>query len=597
LSGSQSGSATTDANGNYSFTVNAGGDYTLTVSKTHYSFSPSSRTFTDVGGNQAADFTATLNQHSISGHVTVGQSSLSGVVVTLSGSQTGSATTDANGNYSFAVNAGGDYTLTASKTHYSFIPSSQTFTNVGSNQAANFTATLNLHTISGHVTADNKSLSDVVVTLSGSQTGTATTDAGGNYSLTVTAGGSYTVTPTKRDCLFSPENMRFSDVGDNQTADFDATLQAVLEFNATSYTVSEGTRRITVTVTRSGNISGATSVVYSAADGTAHQRSDVIPVIGRLHFAPNETSKTFSIFITDDTYVEGDESMTLELGELEGGVLGNNSTATLTITDNDSSDTSANPIDDAVFFVRQHYRDFLNRPADPEGLAFWSDQILSCGTDAACIADRRINVSAAFFLSIEFHETGFLVYRLYKAAYAKPPEHLDEFLLDTRTIGEGVIVNAPGWQELLETKKTAFIEDFVGRAEFTEAYPLSLTPAQFVTQLDAKAGGVLSQDDIAAAVAEFQGAATSDSVTARARALRRVAENGTFSQHQLNPAFVLMQYFGYLQRNPSDAPDTNLDGYNFWLHKLEEFGGDFRRAEMVKSFVISSEYRARFGNP
>jgi hypothetical protein len=280
-----------------------------------------------------------------------------------------------------------------------------------------------------------------------------------------------------------------------------------------------------------------------------------------------------------------------------GGFLGPNSTAKLTITDNDSGPASANPIDGEQFFVRQQYRDFLNRPADTEGLAFWTDQILSCGTDAACISDRRTNVSAAFFLSIEFQETGFLVYRLYRASFAQPPEHLDEFLLDTRTIGEGVVVNAPGWQALLEANKTAFIEDFVARSEFSQAYPLSLTPAEFVNLLNSKTGGALSPNDVAAAIAEFNGAATSNEPQARARVLRRVAENLTFSQHQLNPAFVLMQYFGYLQRNPNDAPDTNLDGYNFWLRKLEDFNGDFRRAEMVKSFLISSEYRARFGDP
>ena len=58
-----------------------------------------------------------------------------------------------------------------------------------------------------------------------------------------------------------------------------------------------------------------------------------------------------------------------------------------------------------------------------------------------------------------------------------------------------------------------------------------------------------------------------------------------------------MQYFGYLQRNPDEAPDINLEGYYFWLNKLEQFGGDFRRAEMVKSFLVSTEYRARFGAP
>ena len=76
---------------------------------------------------------------------------------------------------------------------------------------------------------------------------------------------------------------------------------------------------------------------------------------------------------------------------------------------------------DADFFVRQHYLDFLGREPDAAGLAFWKDQITSCGANAACIEVRRINVSAAFFLSIEFQETGFLVYKLYKAGYGNLP--------------------------------------------------------------------------------------------------------------------------------------------------------------------------------
>jgi len=599
LSGSQNRTTTSDSGGEFSFSgVPSEGNYTVTPTLIGFSFNPSSRTYNALAANQYHAYVATFTTHSISGRVThSGGTALSGALVTLSGN-TSATTTDANGNYNFpSLARGGDYTLTVSKTHYTFSQPSRTFNNLTSNQTADFASTLNVHSISGRVTVGQTSLSGVIVTLSGSQSATATTDVNGNYSFTVFAGGSYTVVPTKTTYLFSPATMTFNDLSGNQGADFGATLQRLLEFSAASYSVSEDTRTITVTVTRSGDTSGAAEVIYSATDGSAEQRSDVIPVIGRLSFAPNETSKTFIIFITDDAYVEGNESITLELGNLVGGILGNNSTATLTITDNDSGATSANPIDGAQFFVRQHYRDFLNRPADADGLAFWSNQILSCGTDAACIADRRMNVSAAFFLSIEFQETGFLVYRLYQASFAQPPQHLDEFLLDTRTIGEGVVVNAPGWQELLETNKTAFIEDFVARSEFSQAYPLSLTPAEFVNLLNSKTGGALSPNDVAAAVAEFQGAATSDSVAARARALGRVAENETFSQRQLNPAFVLMEYFGYLQRNPNEAPDTNLDGYNFWLRKLDEFGGDFRRAEMVKSFLVSSEYRARFGAP
>jgi hypothetical protein len=58
-----------------------------------------------------------------------------------------------------------------------------------------------------------------------------------------------------------------------------------------------------------------------------------------------------------------------------------------------------------------------------------------------------------------------------------------------------------------------------------------------------------------------------------------------------------MQYFGYLRRNPTDAPDNNDNGYQFWLAKLNAFNGDFAKAEMVKAFIISTEYRSRFGQP
>ena len=85
--------------------------------------------------------------------------------------------------------------------------------------------------------------------------------------------------------------------------------------------------------------------------------------------------------------------------------------------------------------------------------------------------------------------------------------------------------------------------------------------------------------------------------TTRLDALRRVAENSTLKQQETNKAFVLMQYFGYLRRNPNDAPEPglNFDGYNFWLAKLNEFNGNFVNAEMVKAFIISGEYRQRFG--
>jgi hypothetical protein len=98
----------------------------------------------------------------------------------------------------------------------------------------------------------------------------------------------------------------------------------------------------------------------------------------------------------------------------------------------------------------------------------------------------------------------------------------------------------------------------------------------------------------AKAIDEFTSTTPADAA-ARARALRLVAEDPMLAQQEFNRAFVLMQYFGYLQRDPNTGPDTDFSGYNFWLNKLNQFNGNFVNAEMVKAFITSAEYRQRFG--
>ncbi|MEP6742669.1 MAG: DUF4214 domain-containing protein [bacterium] len=269
-----------------------------------------------------------------------------------------------------------------------------------------------------------------------------------------------------------------------------------------------------------------------------------------------------------------------------------------------------NQLDNAQFFVKQHYLDFLNRQPDASGLAFWTNEITSCGGNASCIEVKRINVSAAFYLSIEFQETGYLVERIYKASYgdamgtstfgrthqlAVPIMRLNEFLPDTQHIGKGVVVNQPGWETVLENNKQAFTAGFVQRTRFTTAFPTTLTPAQFVDMLFANAGVTPSATDRNAAIGEFGAATDTTDTAARGRALRRVAENSTLNQQEFNRAFVLMQYFGYLRRNPNDPQDTDYTGYDFWLTKLNQFNGNFVNADMVKAFIVSAEYRQRFG--
>ncbi len=266
----------------------------------------------------------------------------------------------------------------------------------------------------------------------------------------------------------------------------------------------------------------------------------------------------------------------------------------------DTSSITTNAIDDTNTFVVQHYRDFLNREPDSSGLAFWDNQISSCGTDAGCTEVRRINTSAAFFLSIEFQESGYLIYRFYRSAFgnlpgAPVPLKLSDFLPDAQQIGQGVIVGQGSWQQQIENNKQIFATDFVQRSTFTSVYPTTMTPQVFVDTLFTTAGVIPSSSERSAAINEFGAATNTSDVAARGRALRRVAENTTLASQEFNRAFVLMQYFGYLRRNPNDAPDGNFDGYNFWLNKLTQFNGNYIQAEMVKAFLLSTEYRRRFG--
>lgn len=161
-----------------------------------------------------------LVSFTISGRVTVSGSGLSGVTVNLSGSQTGSTTTDANGNYSFTVLAEGSYTLTPTKQNFTLAPTNATFNNLSGNQNANFIATLNLHQISGRVTDINGiSLPNVTMTLAGSQSGTTTTDSQGIYLfINLPAGGNYTVTPSLAGSTFNPGNRIFNALSANQVS-------------------------------------------------------------------------------------------------------------------------------------------------------------------------------------------------------------------------------------------------------------------------------------------------------------------------------------------------------------------------------------------
>jgi hypothetical protein len=248
---------------------------------------------------------------------------------------------------------------------------------------------------------------------------------------------------------------------------------------------------------------------------------------------------------------------------------------------------AANDIDATTFFVEQQYRDFLGREADDSGLGYWSSEIAKCEGDAGCVNARRVNTSGAFFLSIEFQETGYTLYRFNKASFGVMPRRND-FLVRMQAIAQGVVVGQDGWPARLAANKAAAAEAWVARADFRQLYD-SLSNAQYVDALFNNAGVVPAEvERVALAQGLDSGRET------RATVLSKVADNAEFKRKEQNPAFVLMQYFGYLHRNPDEGRDSDLSGFNFWLRKLEDNAGDFHKAEMVRAFIEASEYRDRF---
>ncbi len=240
-----------------------------------------------------------------------------------------------------------------------------------------------------------------------------------------------------------------------------------------------------------------------------------------------------------------------------------------------------NPLDTPEYYVRQHYLDFLGREPDESGFNFWSDQILECGTDNQCIERRRENVSAAYFLSIEFQQTGGLVDGLYRASYGVRP-NFAEFMPDTRAVAQGVVVGQDGWQAKLQANKEAFVAAFANRSAFHAAFD-SLSNEDYVATLINHTGVAFTAGERDALVSGL-----ANGTLTRAAVLQSIAENQGFINAKFKDAFVMMEYFGYLRR------DADASGFAFWLNKLNEFGGNFEQAEMVKAFIVSSEYRGRF---
>jgi len=251
-----------------------------------------------------------------------------------------------------------------------------------------------------------------------------------------------------------------------------------------------------------------------------------------------------------------------------------------------SYEITLNPIDDARTFIRRQYLDFLSREPDQGGWDYWTSQITQCGLDAVCIHNQRIAVSAAFFIELEFQQTGSVVYRLYRAAYgALPGASTRANITYAQFIADrGQLVGGAG----LPQSTIDLVNNFVQRADFKAEYPDAMTATQFVDHLFDKASltgaanALLRQQEIDA---------MSNNGRTRAQVLLDVIEIQEFKDREYKPSFVLMQYFGYLRRDPDQL------GYDFWLNilnnRLPNDPSGYRA--MVCAFLTSTEYQFRFG--
>lgn len=359
-----------------------------------------------------------------------------------------------------------------------------------------------------------------------------------------------------------------------------AIVAGSLQFASASFSANEGAGVATITVSRSGDVAGAATVNYETSDaaglqsctvvnGLASERCDYVTSIGSVQFAAGETSKTFTIPLIDDVWVEGSETFTVTLTSSSGTSLPTPAVTTVTIVDNDTVAPSSNPIDGVEFFVRQQYLDFLNRLPDTIGFQNWVNTLAPCpnggfGEPPTSNCDR-LHVVSGFLLSNEFFGRGYFVFRFYMVSFNRRPTY-SEFVHDMATVG------GPKSPAEEEAAKVAFANAFVLRPEFTTKYPgLSGQPlADALLQTAGLPAGSYNA-----------GAQTNGQI------LRGISESSAAFNKFLTEGTVSALYFALLRRDPDTI------GYQNNVNTLNANPSNLRH--MIFIFIYSTEYRQRFG--
>jgi hypothetical protein len=288
--------------------------------------------------------------------------------------------------------------------------------------------------------------------------------------------------------------------------------------------------------------------------------------VGRLRFINSYQSNDLYAVVRTEPFAQSEANPPASVLAAGSGLPGETGDAGLR--------QAANPIDDPEFFTRMQYLDLLGREPETGGLAYWATKILACGSEPACVERERIAISSAFLDTKEFHDTGFFIYRVYKATLGRAPDY-KEFIHDRSKLAPGTALNS---------SRMAFVDGWIKRSEFTQLYSVDLPADQFVDALMKKTtstAGVALEIQRQQLIAQLKAGGT------RANIVTAMAEDRAFAKAELTRALVLMHYFAYFNRNPDPA------GYAFWVDALDKRGED-ARMEMVRSFVNSNEYRARF---
>jgi hypothetical protein len=305
--------------------------------------------------------------------------------------------------------------------------------------------------------------------------------------------------------------------------------------------------------------------------GQASSRCDYATTIGTLRFTAGEGSKIISVPIVNDAHIEGgSEVFTIALSNPAGAELGTPASATITINDADNG-LEPNPIDNDAFFIRQLYIDFLGREPEPGAVNNWLGILNHCAVPTDC--DRSV-VAQGFVRSAEFRDRGYFVYRFYSASLGRLPLY-NEFIPD--------MARASGFlsDQDLEANKTAYILEFMNRQEFKNLYDVTLNnPTAYVDKLLATA--VLPNHPRRA---EWIAGLTNNTLT-RAQVLRQFVESTEVFTKFYNEAFIVMNYFGFLRRNPDAA-------YQAWIQIFNNTNDD---RVIINGFINSQEYRFRFGH-